>query len=244
MNLVSNTKYEFNIKQGKFKSIDQLINTLENLGANLENDVESAAAYDAAEYVAKLNENYQLYVSENSPEKGSAYDRSAIQFGYTRHNGQRYGVPSIYATHSKDGFNVSISGKDILYQEYGTGVPGRDSDRPSVRDYEKIGIETPYPFGEKYLIGEHIIRNYRYVNSNQLVGQKIPTWYERAIKQHIITPSNYAWHGPLGVTVGIAAGHFVYDTHSWYLDEVQSVNTKLRLGKHSFTTTLKKKYFE
>ena len=233
-------KIEFNIKKGSFDKLDKLLSNIIDYADEFEEEVEYNAGIDAANFAEQLATNYQSYVQSYTRDKElnpdlPGYER--IQFT----SGRTYGTPTIITKYGKDGFEVIIRGRDIQYQEYGTG---------------DIGAEDPHP--EKpadwiYSSGANVIRNGKYINGGS-VNDVIPKWYKSGVEKGSIDENRAIWMAPFGPTYGLPSGQFVYNTFDEYIhsDDIygsgylgsEMSQSPYKLNQRNFVTRAKAKITE
>lgn len=225
--VITTTKHE----RG-FIDLDDFVDNLYDLSSNIKDDVKAMAATDAAYMAKKLSENYTDYMaaygkkSEGAKTDDVSTDESDVKLTKNR-AGQWAGAPKLEVNETKTGFTVKMSGKDILYQEFGTGTVGEGEYPGKLPNYWH------------YASGEKIIQNYRYINSS-FIDNKAPKWYRKAIKEKIIPKSAKVWHSPIGITEGNHAGAFMYDTWMDYRDDLET-GSNLQLGRNNLNIYIKNK---
>lgn len=129
---------------------------------------------------------------------------------------------TVYVDPTDKGYKVKVSGKEVLYHEYGTGTRGLENPHP------KHNADGMKPYGSGRDIIHNGVRN---------DGKDLPKWYilyrdfpRNDIKYgngRIITdfgnePINrrdYVWRHNGIVTKGLPAGRFIYDACEEYRKE-------------------------
>lgn len=251
-------KPEYRILDQQFRNFDQLISNLRTLSIGLEDDVASAAALDASIIADTIRHNYQAYMTTYGPGGSDMaegiwnFDQSNVSLrrGAVRYKdpiGKKvhykyHGAPSIYVRwDGKQRFDVKISGKDILYQEFGTGQVGRRDHYPFASAVNRYGIYAAAAW--EYEVGEYIIKNGRYKNSSEL-NVYMPRWYKNMRAAGVISANDSVWKSPFGPTMGNHAGRFIYDTMVEYrsgLERNSSVNAYPRLARRPVYIMVKKR---
>ena len=222
---------EFNVKDREFKKLDDFLDGLYDISQNIKDDVKRMAAEDAATIAENLAMNYQEYMQTYGGHPQGARiddietDSTRVKLKKNR-AGEWTGAPEIVVNETPNGFTVKMSGKDVLYQEFGTGTVG-DGD-----------YEGNLPANWKYGSGPKILKQGRYKNGGG--DNNIPTWYKKAIESGVIDSSAEVWYSPMGITEGNYAGSFLYKTWSEYLDQFQ-VSNNLKLGRNNMYIYVKKK---
>lgn len=139
----------------------------------------------------------------------------------------------ISVTDTKKGCIVHISGKDILYEEYGTGSRGRDNPHPN---HDADGMN---PYGS----GRNIIHDGERNN-----GHDIPYWYNYThnyptdFEGDKILPSDYVWRYKKTITKGLPAGKFIYDSCQEY--KLDGEFDKHKILKQTITQAITKDIVE
>lgn len=118
---------------------------------------------------------------------------------------------------TKKGYVVRTSGKDVLYEEYGTGTRGLQNPHP------KHNADGMKPYGS----GRNVIRNgqknngldapywyhlYRDFPSDFKDRDKIPNMPKTDFGNNRIKNSDFVWMHNDIVTKGLPAGKFIYDS--------------------------------
>lgn len=116
-----------------------------------------------------------------------------------------------YITDTKKGYVVHVSGKDVLYQEYGTGTRGLRKPHPA---HKRDGMN---PYGS----GRNIIHMGEKNN-----GKETPYWYKlyrdfpgylpNDFNDEAIRATDYVWRHNKIITKGLPAGRFIYDSCQEY----------------------------
>lgn len=224
---------EFHIKDNEFKKLDTLLNNFYNYSQNIKDDVKKMAAEDAVTVAENLADKYEEYsgtfgYGTSISDKQEVSSESRIKLKKNR-SGQWKGAPTIDINETKTGFTVKMSGKDILYQEFGTGLIGEESEYP----------EEYLPSYWKYASGQKILQGGKYKNASNNNGS-IPSWYKQGLEEGWIPKSAAVWYSPIGITEGNVAGMFMYETYMDYLNDFQTGN-KLQLGRNNLQIYIKNK---
>lgn len=201
-------KAKFTTKDGEFKDFEKLINRLEDAVEEMPETIDKWTLDDATQMSRNLTTAYQNYLS-SLPDK----EKKDLHTATT------------YITKINGGYNVAISGKDILYHEFGTGDQGAWSGYPSKKALQLHNYE--YNAGPKVIhAGEA---------DDYLSYQDLPNWYIGFIGKHPNLGNRNWWMSPHGISNGIPAGAFTYDTYSTFYNDLQSdqESAKWSLGKKS-----------
>ena len=215
-----------------FIDIDDFVQNLYDFANDIKDDVKAMAATDAATIASELAANYDDYLSLYGRKSGGAEiddvntAQSDVKLRKNR-AGEWTGAPKIEVNETKTGFTVKMSGKDILYQEFGTGTVGEGEYPGKLPSYWR------------YASGPKVIKNYKYINSS-FIDNRAPKWYRDAIKDGIISRSAKVWHSPVGITEGNHAGAFMYKT---WMDNMADIETSgnLQLGRKNLNIYIKNK---
>lgn len=130
---------------------------------------------------------------------------------------------------TKKGYVVSMTGEDVLYQEYGTGTRGLENPHPN---HDVDGMK-PYGSGRNIISGTEEIcvtfydaelgrKRIKWMYFNKNNGKRTPYWYPLYLDKpgrflndfngNQIEPGDYVWrHGGV-ITKGLSAGKFVYES--------------------------------
>ena len=225
---------EFHIKDNGFKQLDKLLKNLENLSYDIKDDTKAMAATDARYLAEKLSKKYEEYMGTfgygaNKADKKEVTSTANVKLKKNR-AGEWTGAPSITIDETKTGFTVKMSGKDILYQEFGTGLIGDGT------------YEGNLPSYWKYASGQKILQGGKYKNASNNNGS-IPSWYKQGLKEGWIPKSSAVWYSPMGITEGNVAGQFMYDAYIEYLDEFET-KSNLQLGRKNLQVYIKNKLID
>lgn len=150
-------------------------------------------------------------------EKYNAYLTSISDFVHETDNTR------IYITNPKGKYVVHVSGREVLYHEYGTGTRGLRKPHPR---HDKDGMN---PYGSGKTDKEH--KYSRIVDPADppywyLVYRDFPGAYPNDFNDAPIRATDYVWRHKGVITKGIPAGRFIYDSCREYqkgygLDEKQ-----------------------
>lgn len=220
---------QFKIKNKDFYNLDTLINNLYDYAETLDDDIDNNAAVDAATVAQILSENYKSYYDyAESHDETYKYEGTKVKLS---HSGGRYhGAPTLEVRKTKDGYHVLMSGKDIIYQEYGTGTVGQDD-----------GYPDKLPDGYTYGGGPKVLQGGAYKNGGNLKGG-IPEWYQNLLEEGAISESDMIWRSPRGITKGDHAGAFMYNTYEEVMDELDNPNsTVLKNGRRNLNIMVSNK---
>lgn len=229
-----NLSCEFNIKDNEFKGLDKFLNNLENLSYELEDDAKAMAATDAKYLAELLADKYKTYMGQfgydsNTADKKELTSESKVKLNKNR-AGEWAGAPTITVSETKTGFTVKMSGKDILYQEFGTGLVGDGS------------YEGKLPSYWHYASGEKILQHGDYKNAAS-INSDVPAWYKKGLDEGWIPDSAAVWYSPMGITEGNVAGMFMYDAYNEYLDDFET-KSNLQLGRKNLQVYIKNKLLD
>ena len=219
----------FNLKVGKFTELDQFIKRLDDLSYTINDDIKGMAASDARYLAEKLAENYKASMVGSGAKSDAKEVSSTPQVKLKKNRaGEWTGAPEITVNETKTGFTVKMSGKDILYQEFGTGLIGEGS------------YEGTLPSYWRYASGKKILQNGAYKNLSS-IKEEIPEWYIKGLKEGWIKENAAVWYSPMGVTEGIPAGNFMYNTYMDFLDDFETGGHNLQLGRRNLQVYIKNK---
>lgn len=214
-------KIQFNLKDNEFKKLEKFVENLEDFGDKYTTDLNYLANMDANNIAEKLAEKYQGVRLDNEKTENSRnfmYTK-LTKYGSKKNGTARYfGAPSLSVTKSgKNGFKITMNGKDILYHEFGTGLIGK-RDKYPFNKMRAMGLTLPeweYASGPMVLQGGH----YKNASTN---SKNIPEWYKEGLDDKTIKNGDAIWMSPVGPTQGNNAGGFLYDTITEYLEELQN----------------------
>lgn len=211
-NLIYKTKLSDTSRIG-----EQLKNTIDDIIKSNEG-VRQIGLKAAETFEQKVREKYNTYLDSIS---SLEHEDSGIQTSITD---------------TKKGYIVHVSGKNILYYEYGTGSEG--AKRPHPR-HDADGMR---PYGS----GRNIIHNG--VKNN---GKEVPYWYKlyrdfpggtdfkrlpNDFNDGQIRITDYVWRHNGVITKGLPAGRFIYDSRR----ETSNITDDETLKK-TINTTFNKK---
>lgn len=201
-------KAKFTVDTGGFKDFEKLINRLEETVEEMPETIDKWTLDDATQMSRNLTTEYQNYLA-SLPQREQKDLHSA----------------TTYITKINGGYNVAITGKDVLYHEFGTGDQGASSGYPS-----KAALNSR---GYIYNAGPKVIHPGE--ADDFLSYQDLPAWYIGFINKHPEAGSHNWWMSPHGISNGIPAGAFTYRTYSTFYDDLQSdqESAKWSLGKKS-----------
>ena len=159
----------------------------------------------------------------------------------------------IYMDETEKGARVGIRGKDVLYQEYGTGTRGSRNPHPT---HNQDGM---YPYGS----GEYVIHGGKRNNGDSAprwyrlyrdYGAAIPkmkknSWLTGKTAEKLANDFNdepigfneYVWKHNGIITKGLPTGRFMYDTRKQYedVDELSKNNVLKEAITQLFRTKVK-----
>ena len=187
------------------KAFDRVIDGIDEFVKRDENVTKKTSALLSRDLIKTINTNYTNYMN-----KISSYEHGI-------------GDVKTSVTDTKKGCVVHITGKDILYEEYGTGTRGLEHPHP------KHDVDGMNPYGS----GRNIVHGGERNN-----GHDIPYWY-KFVKNYpndfngIIGDNDYVWRHNKVVTKGLPAGRFVYDSCRQY--QLGSESEKTNVLKKTIT---------
>lgn len=225
---------EFNIHDNEFNQLDKLLKNLEDLSYEIEDEAKAMAATDAKYLAQSLAEKYEEYMGRfgydsNTADKKEVMSTANVKLKKNR-AGEWTGAPSITIDETKTGFTVKMSGKDILFQEFGTGLIGKGTYEGNLPSY------WDYASGDKILQG----RKYKNRSSND---EDIPNWYKKGLDEKWIPENAAVWYSPMGITEGNIAGQFMYDAYTEYLNNFETKHN-LQLGRKNLQVYIKNKLLD
>lgn len=209
------SKITYSSKNKHFKGLEDIADNLESYIDEVDGELDMDALMDAEVLANELAYAYTGFLADN-------------------HLASKVKPASITINAIKDGYNVVMYGKDVLFHEFGTGMPGKESDYP-----KKILVK----YNWKYLVGTKIIQNYTFVNSPILdTYGGIPKWYVGMVEKGVISKDDFVWMSPYGPTQGIPAGRFWYDLISDYTEDLSNPKgIERKLNKSSLKLKVKNK---
>ena len=221
---------EFNIHDNEFNQLDKLLKNLEDLSYDIEDDAKAMAATDAKYLAQSLAEKYEEYMATFGYGGNKADKKEVTSTANVNRAGEWTGAPSITIDETKTGFTVKMSGKDILFQEFGTGLIGEGT------------YEGNLPGYWHYASGDKILQGGKYKNGSSN-NEDIPSWYLDGLKDGWIPKNAAVWYSPMGVTEGNIAGQFMYDAYTEYLDNFET-KSNLQLGRKNLQVYIKNKLLD
>lgn len=202
------------------KKFNEIINIIESV-VNDEESIKKSSVEAARDFAKTLEQKYTAYINR------------------VENSGQETHAGSVYINETEKGATVGIRGKDVLYQEYGTGTKGERKPHPT---HNQDGM---YPYGS----GEYVIHRGRRNN-----GDLAPRWYtlyrdygssipkmkekswltgkeaERLANDFNDEPigfNDYVWKHNGIITKGLPTGRFMYDTRKMYEDKDELAGNKI-----------------
>ena len=174
--------------QGKEKGWDKLSDLIDSFEEIVGNNIEKAMEEDAKNIAAELATNFDDYITNNSGKK---------EFKKTYN-------PTIRINKEGNRYDISMTGKNLLYYEFGTGDTGERTNG----GYSKSELAR---YGYKYNDGPNVIRAGE--ANDYLSFQDLPKWYIGFLHKHPGIDRHNWWMSPYGISNGIEAGLFMY--HTW-----------------------------
>lgn len=207
------------ISTNSIDGIDDLLkleDNLLNISENLPKDAKKLVEYDANTILVDLLAGYIDYTDRYLPEK----EKPGISH------------PVGYILETKDGYNISLYGKNLWYYEFGTGDQGANSKYRQPKMMSRRGYV--------YNAGPKVIRANTYNPESSIDNPDVPETYKRIVNKHPGMAKHNWWMSPYGLSNGIPAGSILYNTWSNYRDELESdSSSSARLTKNNLTYVLR-----
>lgn len=200
-------KDRMTVKTTGFDRLDELLTRLEDTAEKMPENLLKDTKEDALAMSRELSTNFQNAIAR-LPDR------------------ERKDLPvfTTYITNIRGGYNIAIAGKDIWYYEFGTGDQGERS------GYPKKALENR---NYKYNAGPKVI--HKGEADDWLSFQELPAWYIGFINKNKGARYGNWWMSPHGISNGIPAGKFFYDTVRDFKDSLTSDEEEMgyELSRHS-----------
>ena len=209
------------VYEAKLGALDKVFtvtnNAIEDIIKDTDNLKEKTSLLLARDLAQTINQKYVENLNNiSSYEHGSSTVKTSI-------------------TDTKKGYIVHVSGKDVLYQEYGTGTRGAKKPHPRQK------ADGMKPYGS----GRNIIHNGEKQNGKDtpywyLLYRDFPGYLPNDFNGENIRPSDYVWRHDGTITKGLPAGRFVYDSCRQY--QKSSGLDEKNVLKKTITQAIKKDF--